>query len=103
MRCNAWACSKRCAARRSSKSTAFNLFRPTAKPRNRFIFSTATTVAPSSLQGIKRQVYRALMQQLAEAMEEARELTTGRVTTPDFKEGVASFLEKRKPIWQEPD
>jgi methylglutaconyl-CoA hydratase len=22
--------------------------------------------------------------------------------TPDFKEGVASFLEKRKPIWQEP-
>jgi methylglutaconyl-CoA hydratase len=23
--------------------------------------------------------------------------------TPDFKEGVASFLEKRKPIWQEPD
>ena len=23
--------------------------------------------------------------------------------TPDFKEGVASFLEKRKPVWQEPD
>jgi methylglutaconyl-CoA hydratase len=22
--------------------------------------------------------------------------------TPDFKEGVASFLEKRKPVWQEP-
>jgi methylglutaconyl-CoA hydratase len=23
--------------------------------------------------------------------------------TPDFKEGVASFLEKRKPVWQEPE
>jgi methylglutaconyl-CoA hydratase len=23
--------------------------------------------------------------------------------TPDFKEGVASFLEKRKPVWHEPD
>jgi enoyl-CoA hydratase/carnithine racemase len=21
--------------------------------------------------------------------------------TPDFKEGIASFLEKRKPIWQD--
>ncbi|MFA7505906.1 MAG: enoyl-CoA hydratase [Burkholderiaceae bacterium] len=56
----------------------------------------ADTVSPRSLAVIKAQVYAALVQGFPEAMsiaDAAMEASFGR---PDFKEGVAHFMEKRE-------
>lgn len=57
----------------------------------------ATLVSPRSLAVMKRQVWEAQFQTLAEACAAAdRELVLS-VGSADFKEGVAHFLEKRPP------
>ena len=55
----------------------------------------ASTVSPRSLRIIKRQVYEATSQPLAEAFDISVREMMACFRTEDFKEGVAHFLEKR--------
>ena len=57
----------------------------------------ATLASPRSLRVIKRQVYEAQFQTLAEATEAADEEMVLSIRSADFKEGVAHFVEKRPP------
>jgi enoyl-CoA hydratase/carnithine racemase len=62
-----------------------------------YLKSLAGTAAPLSLMMMKRQVWRHLNRDLAEAMGETTQWTEESLARPDFKEGVASFVEKRPP------
>jgi enoyl-CoA hydratase/carnithine racemase len=55
----------------------------------------ASRVSPRSLRVIKRQVYQAMFQTLAESFDLAVEEMVESLRSEDFKEGVAHFLEKR--------
>ncbi len=57
----------------------------------------ATHSAPMSLKIMKQQVYKHLMTPLHEAMQESLQLMSESLARDDFKEGVASFVEKRPP------
>jgi enoyl-CoA hydratase/carnithine racemase len=57
----------------------------------------ASSVSPRSLRVIKRQVYGAMFQSLAEAFEISEREMLASLESQDFKEGVAHFLEKRAP------
>ncbi|MFT4277892.1 MAG: enoyl-CoA hydratase [Rhodopseudomonas sp.] len=57
----------------------------------------AENVAPKSMQVIKRQLYDVPFQTLAEATIEANREMAISLASDDFKEGVASFVEKRPP------
>jgi len=57
----------------------------------------ANSVSPRSLSVIKRQVVNGMFQTLAEASEASDEELLLSLSSEDFKEGVAHFLEKRAP------
>ena len=58
------------------------------------------SASPSSLARAKQLLTSAAAPGLDHDLERAI-LENARIRcTPDFKEGVASFLEKRKPVWQ---
>lgn len=57
----------------------------------------AETVSPRSVRVMKRQVWEANFQSLGEAIAYANEEMWHSLQQPDFKEGVAHFVEKRKP------
>jgi enoyl-CoA hydratase/carnithine racemase len=59
----------------------------------------AGEVSPRSLRVMKRQVYNALFQDLAGAIDTAGEEMVESLQCQDFKEGVAHFLEKRAPAF----
>jgi enoyl-CoA hydratase/carnithine racemase len=59
----------------------------------------ASQVSPRSLRVMKRQVYSALFQTLAEAFEDSEREMLASLQSQDFKEGVAHFLEKRNPTF----
>ncbi len=59
----------------------------------------ATQVSPRSLAVIKRQVFTAMTQTLAEASVTAEREMVLSLESEDFKEGVAHFLEKRSPLF----
>jgi enoyl-CoA hydratase/carnithine racemase len=57
----------------------------------------ARTVSPTSMAVIKRQVYADWNKDLATAHDDAVVLMVDSLRRPDFREGVASYLEKRPP------
>lgn len=60
----------------------------------------ATNVSPTSMAIMKRQVYTHPQMPIDDALEESIRLMEESVRRPDFKEGVASFVEKRPPDFQ---
>jgi enoyl-CoA hydratase/carnithine racemase len=59
----------------------------------------AWKVSPRSLRVIKRQVYDAMFQTLAESFETSEQEMLASLECEDFKEGVAHFIEKRAPAF----
>ncbi|HEX3512144.1 MAG TPA: enoyl-CoA hydratase [Solirubrobacteraceae bacterium] len=57
----------------------------------------ARNSSPASMAAIKRQVYGDLERGLLESTRDADVLMVGSFSKPDFREGVASFLERREP------
>ena len=53
-----------------------------------------------SLMMMKRQVYKHLNRELGESMDESTVWMDESLARSDFKEGVASFVEKRAPDFQ---
>jgi enoyl-CoA hydratase/carnithine racemase len=62
-----------------------------------YALELAQLVSPRSMAVMKRQLWEAQFQTLAEATAVADEEMTRSFTTADFKEGVAHFVEKRPP------
>ncbi len=62
-----------------------------------YIEELAERCSPTSIMLMKQQVYRSLNQTLGESMTEANRLMEESLKRPDFKEGVASFVERRAP------
>lgn len=63
----------------------------------RYIERLASTVSPTSIAVMKRQVYGDFHRGLAASEREARALMVESFDRPDFREGVLSFVEKREP------
>ena len=63
----------------------------------------AGTSAPMSIMMMKKQVYRHLNREVGEAMDESTRWMDESLARGDFKEGVASFVEKRSPNFQRID
>jgi len=59
----------------------------------------ATKSSPVAMALAKHQVWTALDQSLAEAMDSTYRAMRAAISAPDFDEGVASFLEKRNPAF----
>jgi enoyl-CoA hydratase/carnithine racemase len=57
----------------------------------------ATNVSPTSMAVMKRQVYTHPAMSIDDALAETNQLMNESLRRPDFKEGVASFVEKRPP------
>ena len=69
--------------------------------RTRELAEVLIEASPSSVTRAKRLLVCAAAPSLDADLERAV-LENARIRcTPDFKEGLASFLEKRKPIWQD--
>jgi len=58
-----------------------------------YAMNLAANVSPRSLRVIKRQVYDAMSQTLAEAFESSEQEMLASLQSEDFKEGVAHFIE----------
>jgi enoyl-CoA hydratase/carnithine racemase len=61
----------------------------------RYAEELASRVSPRSLAVMKRQIWKALFQSFDEALDVANAEMAKSFTSPDFKEGVAHWLEKR--------
>jgi enoyl-CoA hydratase/carnithine racemase len=62
-----------------------------------YLRAIAGSAAPMSLMMMKRQVYKHLNRELGEALRETMAWVDESLARDDFKEGVASFVEKRSP------
>jgi enoyl-CoA hydratase/carnithine racemase len=59
----------------------------------------AREVSPRSLREMKREIWNAQFQTLAQAIDDANKDMTRSFVSEDFKEGVAHYLEKRAPAF----
>jgi enoyl-CoA hydratase/carnithine racemase len=59
----------------------------------------AVNCSPASMATMKRQVYSDLERTLPDALAEADRLMVESFGAPDFTEGVASFVERREPLF----
>ncbi|HKJ23394.1 MAG TPA: enoyl-CoA hydratase-related protein, partial [Myxococcota bacterium] len=64
-----------------------------------YVVQLAERCSPASMRIMKRQVYQDLTRSLEDAHEVAVSEMIESFDRPDFKEGVASFLERRKPAF----
>ena len=62
-----------------------------------YVRELAANSSPASMMVMKRQVYQQLTRELGPSCDEAVKLMVESFSRPDFKEGVASFLERRAP------
>ena len=62
-----------------------------------YLREIAEVAAPNSLMMMKRQIYKHLNAELRRAMEESNAWMDASLARGDFKEGVASFVERRPP------
>jgi len=62
-----------------------------------YVRELAANSSPASMMVMKRQVYQQLTRELGPSLDEAVKLMVESFSRPDFKEGVASFLERRPP------
>ena len=62
-----------------------------------YLRDIASTGAPNSIMMMKRQVYKHLNRELGPAMAESTVWMDESLARDDFKEGVASFVERRAP------
>ncbi|MDE0419364.1 MAG: enoyl-CoA hydratase-related protein [Gammaproteobacteria bacterium] len=62
-----------------------------------YLREIAEVAAPNSLMMMKRQIYKHLNAELRRAMEESNAWMDESLARGDFKEGVASFVERRPP------
>src|SRR5579884_2849913 len=60
----------------------------------------AANCSPASVAAMKSQVYRHLQTDLATAMDESNRLMAESLRAADFREGVASFVERRPPKFE---
>ncbi len=58
------------------------------------------TVSPNALRTTRWQVYRDLHRDVASSVIESEALLNQMMREPDYREGVAAFVEKRKPNWE---
>ena len=65
-----------------------------------YLKAMAGTSAPISIMMMKRQVYKHLNRELGESMDESTVWMDESLARADFREGVASFVEKRPPAFQ---
>ncbi len=65
-----------------------------------YVRELAERCSPTSMQVMKRQVYQQLTAPLGPSEKEAIELMLETFGKPDFREGVDSFMQKRKPRFQ---
>ena len=65
----------------------------------KYAATLASSVSPRSLRVMKRQVYDAMFQTLAESFENSEQEMLASLQCEDFKEGVAHFIEKRAPVF----
>jgi methylglutaconyl-CoA hydratase len=69
------------------------------KQRVQFLAETLIANSPQSLKATKRLIASQNQQWLTAAFAQALEASTLSRETADFHEGIAAFLEKRKPVW----
>ncbi|MCI0849988.1 MAG: enoyl-CoA hydratase, partial [Chloroflexi bacterium] len=62
-----------------------------------FIRELGEKCSPTSLMHMKQQIYRDLMERLDDSMRDTESRMAASVKRPDFKEGIASFMERRPP------
>jgi enoyl-CoA hydratase/carnithine racemase len=65
-----------------------------------YVEDLAAHCSPASMAIMKRQVYQQLHAALGPSEREAVQLMLASFKRPDFREGVASFLEKRPPRFE---
>jgi enoyl-CoA hydratase/carnithine racemase len=62
----------------------------------------ASEISPTSLRGVKRQIYADLHGDIGTAVATSEALLELMVRGPDFVEGVAALNEKRSPTFADP-
>jgi enoyl-CoA hydratase/carnithine racemase len=65
-----------------------------------YLKDIAQTSAPMSIMMMKRQIYKHLSKELGDAMSESNVWMDESLARSDFKEGVASFVERRAPNFE---
>jgi enoyl-CoA hydratase/carnithine racemase len=65
-----------------------------------YVRSMVDTVSPDSLRETRHQIYRDLHRDVGASVEAAEALTRDMMRHPNYVEGVAAFLQKRRPNWR---